>query len=113
MSTQVHYQHLEPRPGSTYRQLWVKGRHIRAEVLYRLAVGAERRTPEEVAQDYNLPVEVVHGAIDYARHNQELLETERAHEEAVEHLHLDRVAAARLVGLPRKTGRADSCCCTE
>jgi uncharacterized protein (DUF433 family) len=81
MSTQVQYQHLEPRPGSNYRQLWVKGRHIRAEVLYRLTVGAERRTPEEVAQDYNLPVEVVHEAIAYARHSQDLLEAERAREE--------------------------------
>ena len=59
-----------------------KGRHIRAEILYRLTVCAERRTPEEVAQDYNLPVEAVHEAIDYARHSQELLEAERAHEEA-------------------------------
>src|SRR5437867_2837998 len=82
MSTQVHYQHLEPRPGSNYRQLWVKGRHIRAEVLYRLTVGAERRTPEEVAQDYAHPVEAVYEAIDYARHSQALLEAERVREEA-------------------------------
>src|SRR5262245_53908659 len=32
MSTQVHYRHLESRPGSNYRQLWVKGRYSRAEV---------------------------------------------------------------------------------
>src|SRR5262244_2061152 len=81
MATRVQYQHLEPRPGSHYRQLWVKGRHIRAEVLYRLTVGVEPRTPEEVAQDYELPVEVIHEAIDYARHNQALLEAERAREE--------------------------------
>jgi hypothetical protein len=47
-----------------------------------LTHGAERRTPEEVAQDYDLPVEAVHEAIDYAMHNQELLEAERAREEA-------------------------------
>jgi uncharacterized protein (DUF433 family) len=82
MSTQVQYQHLEPRPGSNYRQLWVKGRHIRAEVLYRLTVGAERRTPEEVALDYDLPVEAIHEAIDYAMHSQALLEAERVREEA-------------------------------
>ena len=78
MSTQVHYQHLESRSRSNYRQLWIKGRHIRTEVLYRLTIGTEPRTPEEVAQDYELPVGAVHEAIDYARHNQGLLEAERA-----------------------------------
>ena len=80
MSTQVHYQHLESRSHSHYRQLWIKGRHIRAEVLYRLTIGAEPRTPEEVAQDYDLPVGAVYEAIDYARRHQELLAAERARE---------------------------------
>ncbi|MBI3330256.1 MAG: hypothetical protein HYZ81_26555 [Nitrospinae bacterium] len=80
MATQVQYQYLEPRSRSHYRQFWIKGRHIRAEVLYRLTVGAEPRTPEEVAQDYDLPVEAVQEAIDYAVRNQELLQEERARE---------------------------------
>ena len=80
MSTQVHYQHLESRSRSNYRQLWIKGRHIRAEVLYRLTIGTEPRTPEEVAQDYDLPVGAVHEAIDYAKRHQELLAAERARE---------------------------------
>jgi len=91
MTTEVQYQYLAPRPRSHYRQLWVKGRHIRAEVLYRLTVGAEPRTPEEVAHDYNLPVEAVQEAIDYAVRNQKILEAERAHEAArVQQLGLDR-----------------------
>jgi uncharacterized protein (DUF433 family) len=73
MATQVQYRYLESRPRSHYRQLWVKGRHIRAEVLYRLTLGEEPRTPEEIAHDYALPVEVVHEAIDYAVHHQGLL----------------------------------------
>ena len=80
MATQVQYQYLESRPRSHYQQLWVKGRHIRAEVLYRLTVGAEPRTPEEVAQDYDLPMEAVHEAIDYAIRYQEVLEAEQARE---------------------------------
>lgn len=80
MVTQAQYQYLESRPRSHYRQLWVKGRHIRAEVLYRSTVGAEPRTPEEVAQDYDLPVEAVQEAIDYAVRNRELLQEERARE---------------------------------
>jgi len=81
-ATKVEYQFLESRPRSNYRQLWVKGRHMRAEVLYRCTVGLEPRTPEEVARDYDLPVEVVLEAIDYSIRNQGLLDTERAQEEA-------------------------------
>jgi uncharacterized protein (DUF433 family) len=80
MATQVQYRYLETRPRSHYQQLWVKGRHLRAEVLYRLTLGEEPRTPEEIAHDYALPVEVVHEAIDYAVHNRELLEAERVRE---------------------------------
>jgi uncharacterized protein (DUF433 family) len=91
MATQVQYQHLETCPRSHYRQLWVKGRHIRAEVLYRLTVGLEPRTPEEVAQDYDLPIEAVQEAIDYAVRNQKLLDAERAREKArAEQLGLDK-----------------------
>ena len=32
--TETQYQHLEPRPGSNYRQLFLKGRRIRAAVVY-------------------------------------------------------------------------------
>jgi hypothetical protein len=40
------YQHLEPRSGSNYRQLWVKGRHIRAEVTpWGQNPGAPRKSP--------------------------------------------------------------------
>jgi uncharacterized protein (DUF433 family) len=92
MATQVQYRYLEPRPRSHYRQLWVKGRHIRAEVLYRFTLGEEPRTPEEIAHDYALPVEVVHEAIDYAVHNQELLEAERTREAwRMKQLGLDRL----------------------
>ena len=91
MATQVQYQHLETRPRSHYRQLWVKGRHIRAEVLYRLTVGLEPRTPEEVAHDYDLPIEAVKEAIDYAVRNQKLLDAERAREKTrSEQLGLDK-----------------------
>ena len=91
MATQIQYQYLEPRPRSHYRQLWVKGRHMRAEVLYRCTVGAEPRTPEDVAQDYDLPIEVVQEAIDYAVNNQGLLEVERACEASrMQQLGLDK-----------------------
>ena len=82
MSTQLEYHHLEARPRSNYRQLWVKGRHIRAEVLYRLTVGPEPRMPKEVAKDYDLPLAAVLEAVDYSAQNKTLLDAERAREEA-------------------------------
>jgi uncharacterized protein (DUF433 family) len=94
MAVQTAYTFLAPRPRSHYRPLWVKGRHLRADVLYRLTVGAESRTPEEVAQDCELPVAAVYEAIEYARHHQGLLEAERAQEMTRwQHLGLDRPPA--------------------
>src|SRR5512145_584719 len=81
MSEQIQYRHLGPKRGSNYRQLFVNGR-IRAEVLYRETVGLEPLTPEQVAQEYNVPVEAVREAIDYCIRNKELLDAERAEEEA-------------------------------
>ena len=80
------YQHLERRPGSNYKQLFVKGIRIRAEVLYRETLGEDARTPEEVAKDFHLPLEVVQEAIDYCIKNPLVLrqdlerETESARE---------------------------------
>jgi len=74
------YKHLERRPGSNYKQLFVKGRRIRAEVLYRQTVGEDARTLEEVAQDYDLSADVVRDAIDYCLHNQDVLRRDRERE---------------------------------
>ncbi|HYV37534.1 MAG TPA: hypothetical protein VE988_17645 [Gemmataceae bacterium] len=76
------YQHLERRPGSNYKQLFVKGRRIRAEVLYRQTVGSEPMTPEEVAEDYELALEVVQEAIDYCLHHPEVLQEDFDRESA-------------------------------
>jgi hypothetical protein len=75
----AEYKHLKPKRGSRYRQLFV-GR-IRAEVLYRETVGHDPLTPEDVAREYNVPVEAVHEAIDYCVKNKDLLDAERAREE--------------------------------
>ena len=77
MSETRQYRFLEPRPCSNYRQLFVKGRRIRAEVLYRQTIGEDARTPEQVAEDYELPLEMVLEAIDYCIHNEPLLREER------------------------------------
>src|SRR5947208_9885477 len=79
MAEQVQYKHLMPKRGSSYRQLYVAGR-IRAEVIYRETVGLEPLAPEQVAREYNIPVEAVYEAIDYCRRNKDLLDAERAEE---------------------------------
>jgi uncharacterized protein (DUF433 family) len=79
MSTNGH-PYLEHRAGSRYRQLYVKGRKIRAEVLYRQTIGEEPRTPEEVAQDYDLPVEAVLDAINYCKFHPDVLAADRRQE---------------------------------
>src|SRR5258708_36375665 len=81
MTESVHYRYLQPKRGSRYQQLAVNGR-IRAEILYRETVGTEPLSPEQVAAEYGLPVEAVQEAIHYCEHNRELLDAERAREEA-------------------------------
>lgn len=52
------YQHLEPRPGSNYRQ----------------------HAPEEVAIEFKVPLEAVHEALEYVARNRPLIERERDRE---------------------------------
>lgn len=82
MGKQFEYQHLKPKRGSNYRQLFVDGR-IRAEVVYRKTVGVEPMTPEEVARDCGIPVAAVLEAIEYCIKNGELLDAERNRETAL------------------------------
>jgi uncharacterized protein (DUF433 family) len=77
MALQTTYQCLEQRAGSNYRQLFVRGRSIRAELLYRATLGPEPRTPEEVAADFGVPLAAVHEAIHYCLHHEALLRQER------------------------------------
>lgn len=76
------YQHLERRPGSNYKQLFVKGRKIRAIVLYSLTRGEDAQSPAEVAKDYDLPLEVVNEAIDYCQRNPDVLREDNERETA-------------------------------
>jgi hypothetical protein len=77
MAVYTTYRFLEPRAGSPYRQLFVRGHKLRAEILYRATIGPEPRTSEEVAYDYSVPVEAVAEAIYYCRHHEEMLRQER------------------------------------
>jgi len=69
MST-VHtqYKHLAPNPKSSYRQLFIKGRRIRAWVIY-CDHAAQGMTAEEIAENRELPVEAVRECIAYCASN--------------------------------------------
>jgi hypothetical protein len=44
-ATATQYEHLEPRPGSNYRQMFLKGRRIRAAVVDETINGPDPYTP--------------------------------------------------------------------
>lgn len=81
-ATATQYQHLEPRPGSNYRQLFLKGRRIRAAVVYEAVHGPDPYTPEEFAREYGVSTEAVGEALDYVARNLPLIEAERDREAA-------------------------------
>jgi hypothetical protein len=81
-TTATQYQHLEPRPGSNYRQLWLKGRRIRAAVVYEAIHGPDPYAPEEFAREFKVPLEAVHEALAYVAHNMPLIQAERDREAA-------------------------------
>ena len=62
------WKFLAPNPKSAYKQLFIKGRRIRARDLYGRYMSAEEpMTPAEIAADYDLPLEVVEEAIAYCQ----------------------------------------------
>src|SRR6187401_775994 len=64
--TQREWEHLERRPGSSYKQLCIKGKRIWAWTLYcESIIEKEPRTPEQLAADWEIPVEALLEAIEY------------------------------------------------
>ena len=65
---QTQWKYLEAHPGSSYKQLFIKGTRLRAEIIAGEMEDGEPDnpvTPEEIAADRNLPVEAVREAIAY------------------------------------------------
>ena len=82
VSTVTSYKHLEPRPGSNYRQLFLKNRRIRAAVVYETIHGPDPCTAEKFAEEFHVPLEAVEEALDYVNHNLTLIQEEREREAA-------------------------------
>jgi|SRR6516162_3913650 hypothetical protein len=80
MSESNNYRFLEMRPGYSIRQPFVKGRGIWAEVLYRETLGEDARTPEQVAEDFEVPLGAVLESVDFCEKNADFLDQEHEHE---------------------------------
>jgi uncharacterized protein (DUF433 family) len=64
------WKYLAPKPGSAYKQLFVKGTRIMARILYGMHVNEEEpRSVEQIAAAFVLPVEAVQEAIAYCASN--------------------------------------------
>src|SRR5262249_5075312 len=85
MSTNsIQYKSLARKPRSVYKQLFIKDRRVSAQTLYgKFAREEEPMTPEEIAADYNLPLEAVQEAIAYCESNPPELAQDFAREEAI------------------------------
>jgi uncharacterized protein (DUF433 family) len=69
-STSVTWRYLTANPNSCYKQLFLKGTRIRARVPYGLFMSAlEPMTPEQIAAEFQVPLEAVQEAIAYCQGN--------------------------------------------
>jgi hypothetical protein len=73
------WRYLVARPHPWRRQLWIKGRRQRAFIVWSDML-TNQMTPEEAAEDWDLPLEAVEEIIRYCESNRELL-TMEANEE--------------------------------
>jgi uncharacterized protein (DUF433 family) len=84
---QTQWKYLEAHPGSSYKQLFLKGTRLRTEIIAGEMEDGEPDdpvTPEEIAADRNLPVEAVREAIAYCESAPPEIEDDHRREE--EHL---------------------------
>lgn len=78
------WNYLAPKPNSFYRQLFIKGRRIAARTLYgRYMNDEDPETPEEIAANYDLPLEAVQEAIAYCESNPPEIQDDWKREEAL------------------------------
>jgi uncharacterized protein (DUF433 family) len=76
------WKYLERRPGSSYEQLCIKGKRIWAWTLYcEFMNEKEPRTPQELADDWDVPLEAVQEAIAYCESDAPELQEDRRKDE--------------------------------
>lgn len=83
-SLSTQYKFLERRPKSNYKQLCVKGTKIFARTLYGQYMSDEEpRSVEEIAADWNLPIDAVRDAIAYCDTDPIDIREDHAREDAI------------------------------
>jgi uncharacterized protein (DUF433 family) len=82
-TTTSSYKYLARKPKSAYKQLFVKDRWVAARTLYGQSVGEDARTPEQLAEDFQLPLEAVREAIAYCQSNPPEIREDWEREEAL------------------------------
>jgi uncharacterized protein (DUF433 family) len=84
MATSTKWQYLERDPMSSYRQLSIKGRRIKARTLAGAFFNAEEpMTVEEIAANWNVPIEAVRESIAYVESKPIELEQDFRFEDAM------------------------------
>jgi len=76
------YQYLVSRPHPWRKQLFIKGRNMTvAHLIY--SIRTNKLSPEEAAQNYDLPLEAIEEAMQYYALNRELIEIEALEEKRI------------------------------
>ncbi len=82
-TTPKQYKYLRPKSGSVYKQLFINGR-IATWIIYAAYVNEEEpMTPEQIAEDWDLPVEAIREAIAYCESNPPEMAQDYAREQAL------------------------------
>lgn len=73
------WQYLVERPHPWRRQLYIKGRKLPASTVWQDTL-ANQMSPEEAADNWNLPLAAIHEVFQYCETHQELLKMEAEEE---------------------------------
>jgi uncharacterized protein (DUF433 family) len=75
----TQWQYLEKRPHPWRQQLYLKGRRVKASVIYSDMMINEE-TPEAAAENWDLPLAAIQEVIDYCQTHAKLLQKEAREE---------------------------------
>ena len=80
--TTTQWQYLESRPHPWRKQLYIKGKRIKASVIYSDII-INKETPSEAAENWDLPLTAIEEVIQYCQTHQELLKQEAREERRI------------------------------
>ena len=70
-----NWQYLIARPHAWRKQLYIKGRKLLASTIWR-DMTANQMSPEQAAENWDLPLSAIYEAIDYCQKHQEIIKLE-------------------------------------